>query len=271
MAMQPLSSLDDSTLRGVLAVACDCDDTLTTQGVLDAQSLAALHRLARQDIPCVIATGRPVGWASVLARVLPVRGVVAENGHAWLVRRGERLDAEFDVEPEQRARDLERIAACVAQLRAQFPELAPVPDLTLRATDVALDVGEAQRVPDGIVQAALKHVRSVGLHAIASSVHLHVSAHPPDKVLGLERLARALGLDAASVRTRWIYVGDSPNDARAFADMQLSVGVANVRDFVGRIDALPRYVTAASRGAGFAELVERLCIARAPAVQPDPR
>ncbi len=52
--------------------------------------------------------------------------------------------------------------------------------------------------------------------------------------------------------------GDSPNDAPMFGFFPHAVGVANVRDFAGRMEALPRYVTASRGAAGFAELAAAL-------------
>ena len=59
-------------------------------------------------------------------------------------------------------------------------------------------------------------------------------------------------------RERWIFAGDSPNDAPLFAYFPHSVGVANVRSFSDRIATLPRYVTVGEAGAGFAELARAL-------------
>lgn len=66
------------------------------------------------------------------------------------------------------------------------------------------------------------------------------------------------GVDMDKEKRHFIYAGDSPNDAPMFGYFPFSVGVANVRDFVGRIDALPKYVTAARSGTGFVELAARL-------------
>ena len=54
------------------------------------------------------------------------------------------------------------------------------------------------------------------------------------------------------------YVGDSPNDAPMFAFFANSVGVANVGRFAGRMSDEPKFVTQASSGAGFAELIAHL-------------
>jgi hypothetical protein len=55
-----------------------------------------------------------------------------------------------------------------------------------------------------------------------------------------------------------VFVGDSGNDAEAFAYFPKSVGVANVRAHLDRLPTPPRYVTDAERGEGFAELARRL-------------
>jgi hypothetical protein len=47
-----------------------------------------------------------------------------------------------------------------------------------------------------------------------------------------------------------------------FAHFPHAVGVANVRDFAGRLAAEPAWLTQARGGAGFAELAEALLEAR---------
>ncbi|NIP87481.1 MAG: HAD family hydrolase, partial [Gammaproteobacteria bacterium] len=47
-----------------------------------------------------------------------------------------------------------------------------------------------------------------------------------------------------------------------FEFLPYSVGVANVRDFAAQMEVLPRYVTRARSGAGFAELARMLVEAR---------
>lgn len=241
-------------------VVTDCDDTLTTHGALVSPALRALEALAARDIPCVIATGRPLGWGEVLARMLPVRAVVTENGGVWIVRESHGLRVAFEpTEPSVMA----HVQSTVDRLEREIPGLRRVEERTQRLTDVALDIGERVTVAPRDVDRALALVREAGLHGIASTVHLHVSARAPDKMGGVRAAARSMGVDDGDLTTRWIYVGDSPNDAGPFAAMARSVGVANVMRFVGRMPAWPRYVTRAEGGAGFAEVVERLCAGRA--------
>ena len=70
-----------------------------------------------------------------------------------------------------------------------------------------------------------------------------------------------LGVDLEVVRERFVFVGDSPNDAPMFDYFPNSVGVANVADFTGRMDCEPRYVTDAASGDGFCELAQYLLAA----------
>ena len=256
--MRPFSTFSDAELATVPGLACDLDDTLTDHGVLPSVSLDALHRLADAGIPVVVCTGRPLGWGDVLARMFPVRAVVTENGGAWVAREHGRVRVAFLEDANTRVAGMARVENMVEQLVRVFPSLARVRDLTMRATDVALDIHEAADVPDEIVQRAASMAQAVGLFTVASTVHLHIASRAPDKFEGLCAAVNDVGLDAARVKNEWIFVGDSPNDAGCFRAMPRSVGVANIRAFEGKMPAWPTYVTDGRAGAGFAAVARRL-------------
>ena len=69
-------------------------------------------------------------------------------------------------------------------------------------------------------------------------------------------------LDQASDRSRWVFVGDSPNDSPMFGYFENSVGVANVLDFVDQLTSFPSYITPARAGSGFLQLAQALLAAR---------
>lgn len=261
--MIPLRDMPAAHLADAPGLATDLDDTLTTHGAgLSATTLSALQELQEMGVPCVIATGRPVGWAQVLASLLPVRAVVAENGGAWALREGTSVRVAFlDDEPTRRE-GLARAREVADELMKVFPVLSPVTEWASRGTDVVVDIGERVAAPPAVVRDALSLVRKRGLHGVASTVHLHVSQRAPDKTLGLRRALDDLGLDGEALRARWIYVGDSPNDAPAFAAVSRSVGVRNVLRFADSMPAWPRYVTDGEGPEGFAELVAALREAR---------
>jgi HAD superfamily hydrolase (TIGR01484 family) len=252
---RPLSSLPGDRWRAVVGLATDLDDTLTTHGELTSAVIAALEDVRAQGLPCVVATGRSLGWGAVLGRVLPVQAVVTENGGAYVLREGNGVRVAFVDPDEVRDEGMRRVGVCVAAMRDRFPTLRPVEDAAVRVTDLALDIAERATVDPAVVHDAVAMVRDAGLHAVTSSIHLHVSYRPADKVAGLRAALGALGLDAGAIDERWVYVGDSPNDAGAFGAMALSVGVAGVRRFAGRMPAWPAYVTDDDGAAGFAAVV----------------
>jgi hydroxymethylpyrimidine pyrophosphatase-like HAD family hydrolase len=99
--------------------------------------------------------------------------------------------------------------------------------------------------------------------AKVSSIHVNGWFGAYDK-LGMTKtlMHERFGVDLDASRDRYAFVGDSPNDAPMFAYFPLSVGVANVRRFAGRLEHAPAYITAAESGTGFAELAARLLAAR---------
>jgi hydroxymethylpyrimidine pyrophosphatase-like HAD family hydrolase len=64
--------------------------------------------------------------------------------------------------------------------------------------------------------------------------------------------------DLEAIKARVIFAGDSPNDQPMFAFFPNAVGVANVREFAGRMSSLPGWVTQREGGGGFAEMVDVL-------------
>ena len=72
----------------------------------------------------------------------------------------------------------------------------------------------------------------------------------------------ATGRELDAELDQWAYVGDSTNDQVMFAHFPHSVGVANIARFVPQLRHLPRYVTRAERGQGFAEFAQALLEAR---------
>jgi hydroxymethylpyrimidine pyrophosphatase-like HAD family hydrolase len=71
-----------------------------------------------------------------------------------------------------------------------------------------------------------------------------------------------LGRDVPATRDRWLFVGDSGNDAPAFSYFPVSAGVANVRDHLARLPVKPAYVASLARARGFAEIADHLLAQR---------
>jgi hydroxymethylpyrimidine pyrophosphatase-like HAD family hydrolase len=118
-------------------------------------------------------------------------------------------------------------------------------------------------VPPDVVTAIECAAHELGMRTFVSSVHLHLTLDPFDKATGVVAfLADRFGIDPTSARRQHAYVGDSANDAACFFAFATTVGVANLRPHLARLTVPPRYIAAASKGAGFAEVCDRILALR---------
>ena len=78
----------------------------------------------------------------------------------------------------------------------------------------------------------------------------------------VHKISECFGTDLDQARSEFAFVGDSPNDAPAFAYFPHAIGVANVLEFAAALAHSPAYVTSARCGAGFREAAEYIIAAR---------
>jgi HAD superfamily hydrolase (TIGR01484 family) len=264
--MKPLAELPAAACRGLRAVLTDIDDTLTVHRRLPAAAYSAMERLAEAGIAVIPVTGRPAGWCDLIARQWPVAGVVGENGALAFrcddaPRRMTRLYAAPEAEFRTRRA---RLDALGAEIVSAVPGSAIAADQFGRLADLAIDFAEdVPRLSDAAIAAIVRRAEAAGATAKVSSIHVNVWFGAWDKLTMARRvLAEWLGLGDAAQRATCLFVGDSPNDAPMFGYFPLSVGVANVADFAGRMAALPGFVAAGRGGAGFAELTAAILARR---------
>lgn len=258
--MESYRNLDPTGIRGVVF---DIDDTVTRNGILQPTAYTAMHELVRAGFDLVAVTGRPLGWTDVLARQWPVRVAVGENGAGWtwVDRHGEH-EGYFSSEPE-RARQRELLRAVRQAVATAMPGMQVSRDDRARRCDLAFDIGEWVSLPRADVDALVMIIEQMGCRASVSTVHAHAVPGSWDKAEGVRRALEQVVEPGARVDLdRWIFVGDSGNDAAAFERFARSVGVANVRAHLDHLPVAPRYVTDAERGDGFAELAAHLVRSR---------
>jgi len=250
-------------LAAVRGVFTDIDDTLTRDGDIEAAALLALQALAAAGLPVVAITGRPLGWSQPFARAWPVAAIVAENGAVAMVREGGKLLTEFAQNEATRAANARRLQAAAARVLAAVPGASLARDSPGRATDIAIDHSEFAHLDDAAIARVLALMRSEGMWATVSSIHINGWFGSHSKLTAAYwMLQRLYGRDLASELPHWVYVGDSPNDQLMFQHFPLSVGVANLQRFAAQLQQWPTYITQAERGAGFAEVAASLLAAR---------
>jgi len=153
-----------------------------------------------------------------------------------------------------------RLAAIGDAILREVPGAALASDQRYREADLAIDFREdVPELPRATVDRIVALMKAEGMTAKVSSIHVNGWFGVYDKLSMTRRLlGEAFDIDLDAQRQRFVFVGDSPNDAPMFAFFPNSVGVANVRAFADLIPTLPAYVTEREGGEGFAELVTTL-------------
>ena len=255
----PLSAAPLSTWTAVGGVFTDIDDTLTRDGAIEAPALAALHALHAAGVPVIAITGRPKGWSLPFALAWPVAAIVPENGAVALIRDRAELRTEYAQDAATRERNARRLREVATRVLTEVPGATLARDSAGRVTDIAIDHSEFVHLDEATIERVADLMRSEGMNATVSSIHINGWFGEHDKLSGARWMLRRLyGRELDAELGRWVYVGDSTNDQTMFGHFPLSVGVANLRDFAERLHTWPAYLTEGERGAGFAEVAARL-------------
>jgi len=151
----------------------------------------------------------------------------------------------------------------LARIEHEIPGAQRATDSPGRETDIAIDHSEFTRLSETQIAAVVALMRSEGLHATVSSIHINGWYGNHNKLVGARWIVRELWGRALDPEiSRWAYVGDSTNDQLMFDAFANSIGVANVQRFVPKLTHLPRYITQGERGAGFAEVARAVLESR---------
>ncbi len=267
MPMNPLALWPAEARARIHGVLTDIDDTLTTEGAITPDALDALHRLRAAGLPVFAITGRPAGWSEAFALAWPVDAIVAENGAValWRGASGE-LRRDYLQDAATRATNFQTLQTVAQRVLADMPHTSLATDSPGRETDIAIDHSEFAHLSEADIARVVQLMRNDGLNATVSSIHINGWIGDHDKLAGARWIVRShLGRVLDDELDRWVYVGDSTNDARMFHHFPHSVGVANVARFWHALAHKPRYVTQGERGAGFAQVVDAVLNARATA------
>ena len=270
--MRPLQTWPVEARGALIGVFTDIDDTLTTDGAITPDARQALTDLKAAGLHVVAITGRPVGWSEPFAATWPIDAIVAENGAVALIppapwRPGDMqhpvATKRYQTDAQTRTARYARMQKVLARIEREIPGAARAKDSAGRETDIAIDHSEFVRLSEAQIDAVVALMRSEGMTATVSSIHINGWYGDNDKLSGARWIVEELwGRKLDDEMERWAYVGDSTNDQAMFKAFANSIGVANVVRFVPKLTNLPCYVAKGERGAGFAEAARAILAAR---------
>lgn len=264
--MRDISQMPRDVAAAVTVLFTDIDDTLTTEGRLPAMAYQALEDLDAAGVAVVPITGRPAGWCDLIARFWPVRGIVGENGAFYYAYdpRARKMIRKVHFALEKHITRPDRFAVIKARIASEVPGAAISADQPFRVADLAIDFCEdVPSLTDTHVDRIKAIFEEEGAVAKISSIHVNGWFGEYDKLTMARMFADdILDLDIEARNTEVAFVGDSPNDAPMFGYFKNSCGVANVKDFVGRMPSEPVWVAKERGGAGFCEIARYLLTAR---------
>ena len=272
--MKSLKTWPRQAIQRITGVFTDIDDTLTTDGTITPDALAALGALKAAGLAVIAITGRPVGWSEPFARSWPVDAIVAENGAVMLQIMNEKgscgsqsmgrvLSKSYQQDAATRRTNFARMQQVAQRVLREVPTARLAQDSAGRETDMAIDHSEFTTLPPEQIARVVAIMHSEGMHATVSSIHINGWFGTHNKLEGARWVVRTLlGRDLDAELDAWVFVGDSTNDQLMFEVFSNSVGVANVRRFQAQLAHQPRYITDKERGAGFAEVAQAVLAAR---------
>jgi HAD superfamily hydrolase (TIGR01484 family) len=263
-----MRSFDDcprSQLASLKALLTDLDGTLTTGGRLEPETYVALSELKEAGLFVAVVTGRPAGWAELIARTWPVDACIAENGGVTFTRdRAGNVSRSYYTDDEAaRGADRLRLKALVDEVCRRVPGARL--SLDSRYTEVNLSIDWNEDVKLSLDQARTIEAicKEKGATAVRSNVHVNVWFGGFDKASATRKLLLdAGGFSLPDSLDEIAYIGDAPNDAPMFAAFPLSIGVADVADHLGEIESLPAFVTPSRAAVGFQELAAAILVAK---------
>jgi HAD superfamily hydrolase (TIGR01484 family) len=241
---------DINLLKNVRLIATDFDATLTKDGKITNNLLTSLTQLANSNIIVLIVTGRSAGWVNSLINYLPVQGAIAENGGIFY---SNSESWEFINPLENISSHREKLRETFAYLQTIIPEIKESSDNIFRLTDWTFNVkGLKDHELEKLSQLCLE--KNWGF--TYSTVQCHIKPLKQDKAKGLLTILKRYFPEISPQEI--VTIGDSPNDESLFNQkiFPLSVGVANVKDYLNVLEYVPAYLTKASENLGFCELVE---------------
>lgn len=233
----------------------DVDDTLTWKGRLPHETFTAVVKLQQAGIRVIPVTGASAGWCDCMIRTWPIETIIGENGAYFVDRNNEgRLSTYFAVDAAERSANWQRLQQLKNNVLDKFASAHSTADQPFRLTDIAFDINQDQKVARSEAFEIAKFCEAFGMNVKISSIHINVWCGDYNKASTAKEWLAQHNIESRDA----IFIGDSPNDDSMFSSFANTVGVANIKPFIGELKSPPDYITSHPGGYGFAEMAESL-------------
>jgi HAD superfamily hydrolase (TIGR01484 family) len=233
----------------------DVDDTLTWKGRLPHETFSALVKLQEAGIKVIPVTGASAGWCDCMIRTWPIDSIIGENGAYFIDRSSEaRLSYHYAVEEAERAANWQRLSKLKQEVLNKFSNAHSTADQPFRMTDIAFDINQDHKVERSEAFEIADFCEASGMNVKISSIHINVWCGEYNKASTANEWLAQNDIESREA----MFIGDSPNDDSMFSNFAHTVGVANIKPFIGELNSPPSYITHHSGGYGFAEMAEAL-------------
>ena len=260
LVIPSVSTIRQDVVHHFCGVFFDIDDTFTTKGKIPSAAFDALWRLKNSGIKLVPITGRPAGWCDHIARMWPVDGVVGENGafYFWMDENKGKLLKRFLDPEEVRRTKRHQLDVIREQILASVPGAAVSSDQPYRETDLAIDFTEdVPTLEWKDIEKICRIFEQHGAQYKISSIHVNGWFGRYDKLSMTKQFVQERwNMDLDTVKNRFVFCGDSPNDEPMFAYFPYSAGVRNVLLCADHMIHLPAFIADSDGGQGFAEIAD---------------
>jgi len=159
---------------------------------------------------------------------------------------------------EKRAESRKKLQRLRERVLKEVPGCGIASDQEFRTADLAIDFCEdVKRLPQKEIDRICEIAAEEGTTAKVSSIHVNCWYGDYNKVSCFNTFINDFtGKTLEDLQEEIIFAGDSPNDEPMFKALHHSIAVANIKNFLDRIENKPRYITDAESGAGFYEAVQ---------------
>ncbi len=222
-------------------VFSDFDGTLTYKEGLGPIFFDIISLLESKKTPLVIVTGRSLSWGHFLLTHFPfLTDVIVEGGGAIVTRNGKFITEECLISKEE----VKRLADFCKDFEVKFPNVPLSVDSFGRKTDRAIELHDLQ---DGTLFHHIEDfLREKSINFSTSNVHLNFWCGEVSKYKAVTHFLKLKKTEASDC----VFFGDSLNDQTMFKSFKNSVGVANIKAVIDRLEYKPATILTGDENVG---------------------